>query len=179
MAASSDFGPDKDPAPRLVELAAITGAHGVSGDVRLKLLGEGIEALRQHTSFNDGSLTLKSLRSDNKGGAIACFAQVSGRAAAEKLRGIVLTVTRDALPDLAEDEYYHADLIGLAVKTDKGNSIGRITAVQNFGATDIIEILREPPPAKGMKSIMVPMTKAAVIEWDDTRLVIAEDFADQ
>ena len=163
----------------MVELAAITGAHGVAGEVRLKLLGEGIDALRQHKSFNDGALSLKKIRSDNKGGAIARFAQVSGRSEAEKLRGTVLTIPREALPELSEDEYYHADLIGLTAETDAGKAIGRVTAVQNFGATDIIEILLDPPPAKGMKSIMVPMTKAAVIDWNDTRLVISEDFADQ
>ena len=171
--------PATDPASAMVELAAITGAHGVAGEVRLKLLGEGIDALRQHKSFNDGALSLKKIRSDNKGGAIARFAEVAGRNEAEKLRGTVLCIPREALPDLSEDEYYHADLIGLAVETDAGNVVGNVTAVQNFGATDIIEIALDPPPAKGMKSIMVPMTKAAVIEWNETRLVISEDFADQ
>ena len=164
---------------RKLELAAITGAHGVSGEVRLKLLGEGVDALRQHSSFNDGSLTLKKVRSDNKGGAIARLAEATSRTEAERLRGTVLTVERDALPALDEGEYYHADLIGLAVVTDTGKSVGEVIAVQNFGATDIIEIGLEPPPAKGMKAIMVPMTRQAVIEWDATRLVISEDFADQ
>ena len=163
----------------MVELAAITGAHGVNGEVRLKLLGEGIEALRQHSTFNQGALTLKKVRSDNKGGAIARFAEVSGRNEAAKLRGTVLTVARDALPKLAEDEYYYADLVGLTVETDAGDAIGNVTAVQNFGATDIIEILLDPPPTKGMKSIMVPVTKQAVLGWDQSRLVISKDFADQ
>ena len=57
--------------------------------------------------------------------------------------------------------------------------IGSVKAVQNFGATDIIEITLDPAPQKGLKAIMVPMTKAAVIEWDSARLVISEDFADQ
>lgn len=165
--------------PVLIELAAITGAHGVAGEVRLKLLGEGIDALRQHESFNDGALILKKIRSDNKGGAIARLAGVSGRSEAEKLRGTVLAVPRDDLPRLAEDEYYHADLIGLRAQTDAGETIGTVSAVQNFGATDIVEITLEPVPAKGMNVIMVPMTKAAVIEWDETRLVISKDFADQ
>lgn len=166
-----------------IELAAITGAHGVAGEVRLKLLGDGLEALLQHKSFNadvdGGTFTLQKARSDNKGGAIARFGEVQGRAAAEKLRGTVLTVTRDSLPQLAEDEYYHADLIGLPVETDTGRAIGSVTAVQNFGATDIIEITLDPPPEKGLKAIMVPMTKQAVINWDAARLVISEDFADQ
>ena len=162
-----------------ITLAAITGAHGVSGEVRLKLLGEGVEALRQHKAFNDGALTLKKIRSDNKGGAIARFAEVSGRGEAEKLRGTVLTVPRDALPELAEGEYYHADLIGLAALTDTGAAIGKVTAIHNFGATDIIEIALEPPPAKGQKTLMVPITQQAVIEWDASRLVISQDFAEQ
>lgn len=162
-----------------ITLAAVTGAHGVHGEVRLKLLGDGIDALRQHSSFNDGALTLRKIRSDNKGGAIARFAEVQGRDAAEKLRGTVLTVSREALPDLGEGEYYHADLIGLAVITDTGRSIGAVCAVHNFGATDIVEITLEPPPEKGQKTIMVPMTAQAVPEWEETRLVISEDFADQ
>ena len=160
-------------------LAAITGAHGVAGEVRIKLLGEGLDALKVHKSFNQGTLNLKKIRSDNKGGAIARFAEVQGRGAAEKLRGTTLSVSRDELPVLAEDEYYHADLIGLAAHTDSGRVIGTVAAVQNYGATDVIEITLIPPPAKGLKVIMVPMTKQAVIEWDNEKLVIAEDFADQ
>lgn len=166
-----------------ITLAAITGAHGIHGEVRLKLLGEGIEALRQHSSFNadvpGGTLSLKKIRPDNKGGAIARFAEVQGRGEAEKLRGTVLSVTREALPELAEGEYYHADLIGLPAVTDTGKALGTVCAVHNFGATDIIEVTLDPPPEKGQKTIMVPMTKQAVIEWDETRLVISEDFADQ
>ncbi len=162
----------------MVELAAITGAHGVAGEVRLKLLGEGLDALRQHKSFNNGSLTLKKVRSDNKGGAIARLSEVQGRGAAEKLRGTVLSVPKAALPALGEGEYYHADLIGLVVETDNGTVVGQVTTVENFGATDVVEITREPVPAKGMKTFMVPMTKDAVLDWDTTRLVIAQDFAD-
>lgn len=159
-------------------LAAITGAHGVAGDVRLKLLGEGIEALRAHRSFNEGALTLTALRADGKGGAIARFAEVSDRTAAEKLRGTALCVARAALPPLGEGEYYHADLIGLAVETDRGEPVGRVIAVENFGASDIIEIERDPPPARGPRAFMVPMTRAAVLEWDESRLVISQDFAE-
>ena len=180
MANSPDTKRDRE----VVELAAITGAHGVSGEVRLKLLGEGVEALRQHSTFNDGALTLRKVRSDNKGGAIARLAESTNRTEAERLRGTVLTVPRAELPELEADEYYHADLIGLAVVTDTGRAIGEVVAVQNFGATDIIEIRLAPPPAPkgkkgGMKAIMVPMTKTAVIEWDASTLVISEDFADQ
>ena len=170
-----------------IELAAITGAHGTNGEVRLKLFGEGVEALSKHKTLSakakgakatDRVLTLKKIRSDNKGGAIARLAEATSRTEAERLRGTVLTVPREALPALDEGEYYHADLIGLAVITDAGEPGGAIAAVQNYGATDILEIEKDPVPAKGMASFMVPMTKLAVIEWDCERLVIAKDFAE-
>ena len=161
-----------------IQLAAVTGAHGVAGEVRLKLFGEGVEALSAHRSFNDGALTLTKIRSDNKGGAVARFAEIPDRTAAEKLRGTVLTVPRDALPALEEGEYYHADLIGLAVVTDAGEAVGTVVAVENYGATDIVEIAKAPPPGKGQKTFMVPMTPQAVIEWDREKIVIAAGFAE-
>ena len=161
-----------------VTLAAITGAHGVTGEVRLKLLGEGIEALTRQKSFDVGengrTLTLTKLRGDSKGGAIARFAEITDRAAAEILRGTVLSVAREGLPPLAEGEYYHADLIGLVVVTEAGEAVGRTIAVHNFGATDIVEI--EKPDGK---AFMIPMTKTAVLEWDGERLVISGEFVDQ
>ncbi|MEE4337074.1 ribosome maturation factor RimM [Erythrobacter sp.] len=161
-----------------IELAAITGAHGVAGEVRLKLLGEGMEALAAHHTFNGGALTLAKLRSDNKGGAIARFAEIATRTEAERLRGTVLAVPRAALPPLGEGEYYHADLIGLAVETDAGENVGEVIAVANFGATDIVEIRRDPAPDKGPATFMVPMTEQAVLRWDETRMVIAAAFAE-
>jgi 16S rRNA processing protein RimM len=161
-----------------IELAAITGAHGVAGEVRLKLFGEGVDALRRHDSFNDGALTLKNLRPDGKGGAIARFAEIADRSAAERLRGTVLTVPRSALPPLEEGEYYHADLVGLAVETDAGEPVGEVVSIANFGATDIIEVRRAPPPAKGPATFMVPMIPQAVLRWDERSMVIAAAFAE-
>jgi 16S rRNA processing protein RimM len=161
-----------------VTLAAISGAHGVAGEVRLKLFGEGVASLAQIKSFNDGALTLVKIRDDGKGGAVARFAQSTSRADAESLRGTALTVPRDALPPLAEGEFYHADLLDLLVVTDAGEAVGRVLAIENFGATDIIEITRDPAPAKGPKTFMVPLIPAAVIEWDEHRLVIGAAFAE-
>ncbi|MDP2130394.1 MAG: ribosome maturation factor RimM [Erythrobacter sp.] len=162
-----------------ITLAAIAGAHGVAGEVRLKLFGEGVSALSHHKSFNDGALTLLKIRDDGKGGGVARFAECSSRADAEKLRGTALTVPREALPPLAEGEFYHADLLGLPVVTDAGEAVGRVLAIENFGATDIIEITREPVPDKGPKTFMVPMIPAAVIAWDAERLVIAHAYAEE
>ena len=156
-----------------VTLAAIAGAHGVTGEVRLKLFGEGVATLKYHKSFNDGALTLKSLRDDGKGGAIARFAEVADRNAAEALRSTLLTVPRSELPPLEEGEYYHADLLALAAVSDTGEPLGAVVAVENFGAGDILEI--ERPDGK---RFMVPMTEAAVPEWSDERVVIATGFAD-
>ena len=154
-----------------VTLAAVIGAHGVTGDVRLKLLGEGFDALRPHQVFNDGALTLEKLRDDGKGGAIARFAEVADRSAAERLRGTMLTVARATLPPLAEGEFYHSDLLDLPVVTDAGEAIGRVCAVENFGATDIVEI-EKPDGAK----FMVPLTPQAVPEWSAEYLVVDRAF---
>ena len=157
-----------------VTLAAITGAHGVTGEVRLKLFGEGVAALSAHRAFNGGALTLNKVRDDGKGGAIARFAEVADRTSAEKLRGTALTVPRSALPPLGEGEYYHADLVGLAAVSDAGQPLGAVIAVENYGAGDILEI--ERPDGR---RFMVPMRAEAVPEWDSVRLVVAGDFVEQ
>ena len=156
-----------------ITLAAITGAHGVAGEVRLKLLGDGLESLKAHKHYNDGALTLQKVRSDNKGGAIARFAGIDNRTAAEKLRGTTLSVSRNDLPPLEDGEFYHSDLIGLAVVTDSGERVGEVCAIENFGATDIVEI--EKPDGK---SFMIPLTEQAVPEWNAERLVMSADFLD-
>ncbi len=154
-----------------VTLAAVTGAHGVTGEVRLKLLGEGLDGVKVHKSFNEGALTLTGIRGDNKGGAIARFAEITNRNTAEALRGTTLSVPRSALPELGEGEYYHADLVGLRVVTETGEGIGIVHAIENYGATDIVEIQR----ANG-KRFMVPMVDAAIPEWDTEKLVVMSDF---
>lgn len=126
-----------------VALAAIAGAHGIGGEVRLKLFAEGVESIARHKALRvgDRQLTLVSL----KGGAtspVARFAEITDRNAAEALRGSLLTVARSALPPLTEGEYYHADLIGLACESVQGGPLGAVVAVENFGAGDIIEIER-------------------------------------
>ena len=164
-------------ADRPVTLAAVAGAHGVTGEVRLKLFGEGVDALRRYRAFNDSSLTLEKLKDDGKGGAIARFAEVGDRSAAEKLRGTALTVPRSAMPPLGEGEYYHADLIGLPAVSDTGEDLGTCIAVDNFGAGDVLEIQRPAVDGKPGKRFMVPMRVEAVPEWDEARLVISAPYA--
>lgn len=156
---------------RPVTLAVIIGAHGVTGEVRLKLFGDGPESLKRYTSFNAGArtLTLKTVR-DGPNGAVARFVEVADRNAAEALRGVELTVPRSQLPPLADGEYYHVDLIGLPCVSDQGEEIGRVVAVENFGAGDILEIEK----GEG-KRFMVPIAATSV---EGSHLVIESPFLD-
>jgi 16S rRNA processing protein RimM len=156
-------------ADRPVTLAAVIGAHGVAGEVRLKVFSED---LASYTSFNNGALTLKSVRPGSNG-VIARIAEVTDRNAAEALRGTQLTVPRSALPPLAEGEYYHVDLLGLPAFSDTGDALGKVIAIDNYGAGDVLEI--ERPDGK---RFMVPMRPEAVPEWDAERLVIHAGFAE-
>lgn len=155
---------------KAVTLAVIIGAHGVSGEVRLKLFGEGAEALKSYKSFDAAGrvLTLKSVR-PGPNGAVARFVEIGDRSMAEALRGTELTVPRSALPPLEEGEYYHADLIGLPCFSSDGEGLGNIVAVENFGAGDIIEV--ERPTGK---RFMAPMHAVTIA---DERAVIEAAFA--
>jgi 16S rRNA processing protein RimM len=163
---------------RPVTLAVIIGAHGVTGEVRLKLFGEGVAALKRYRAFTDSSLTVEKLKDDGKGGAIARFAEVTDRTAAEKLRGTALTVPRSALPPLGEGEYFHADLLGLPAVSTTGEALGTCIAVDNFGAGDVLEIERPSEDGKPGKRFMVPMRPEAVPEWSDERLLVAAEYAE-
>lgn len=154
---------------RPVTLAVIIGAHGVAGEVRLKLFADSVDSLKAHKSFNQGMLTLKSVRPGNNG-AIARFAEIPDRTMAERLRGTELSVPRDALPPLEPGEYYHTDLIGLPCVSTEGAELGHCVAVENFGAGDVIEV--ERPDGK---RFMVPMKPEAVPDWGD-RIVIDAVF---
>lgn len=160
-------------ADRLVTLAAVAGAHGIGGEVRLKLFTDDIESLKRHRQFDAGGreLTLQAIRPD-KAGAIARFAEIADRTGAEALRGTVLAVSRDELPPLAAGEYYHADLLGLPCVSTTGEDLGHVSAVENFGAGDVIEIEK----ADG-KRFMVPMSPHAVPEVGE-RLVIDAAFVE-
>ena len=155
---------------RPVTLAAVAGAHGVAGEVRLKLFTGDLSPYRSLDAGDGRVLTLKSVR-PGPSGAVARFAEIGDRAAAEALRGTLLTVPRSALPPLGEGEYYHSDLIGLPCVASDGAPLGHVVAIENFGAGDVIEIERD-----GGARFMVPMNRAAVPEWDGERLVIDAAF---
>ena len=150
-------------------LAVVAGAHGIGGEVRLKVFADDLAA---HRIFNGGALTLVSARVAGSG-TIARFAEIADRTAAEALRGTELAVPREALPPLGRGEYYHADLLGLSAVSTGGISLGRVVTVENFGAGDVLEIERDTG-----KRFMVPMRAEAVPEWDTARLVVDAAFVD-
>ncbi len=150
-----------------IVVAAIIGAHGVAGEVRLKIFADDLKAYKR---FNDGKLTLKSLRHGGNG-QIARFAEIADRTAAEAMRGTEITVPRADLPPLEEGEYYHADLLGLAAVSTEGDALGRVVAIDNYGAGDVIEI--ERPDGK---RFMIPMNPDAVPEWNAERMVVDAAF---
>ncbi|WP_426164693.1 ribosome maturation factor RimM [Sandarakinorhabdus sp. DWP1-3-1] len=156
-----------------VTLAAVAGAHGITGEVRLKLFAQGLESLTVHKVFTAGgrTLTLKSIRPD-KIGAVARFAEIGDRTQAENLRGTLLSVPRETLPPLAEGEYYHADIIGLSVVTTSGEPVGTVTAIENFNAGDILEITFPDG-----KTVMVPFRAPAVPEVGEVVVVDLEWLA--
>jgi 16S rRNA processing protein RimM len=157
------------PASRPVTLAAVAGAHGITGEVRLKLFAESIDSLKRHKAFAAGErvLTMTSIRPD-KIGAVARFAEIGDRNAAESLRGTLLTVDRASLPPLGPGEYYHADIIGLTAVTTEGDALGIVTAIENYNAGDILEITRTDG-----KTVMVPFRPPAVPQVGETVVVDA------
>jgi 16S rRNA processing protein RimM len=159
-----------DQSDKLVVLAAVVGAHGIAGEVRLKLF---TDDLARYPSLVAGArtLTLKSVR-PGPNGAVARFAEVVDRNAAEALRGTTLCVPRRALPPIGDDEYYHADLIGEEARTSAGVPLGRIVEVVDYGAGDLIEIEREDG-----RRFLVPV-KAGVADMGPPILVHPEFVED-
>ena len=157
-----------------VTLAAIAGAHGVTGEVRLKLFAESADSLRRHRRFDAGgrTLTLKKLKQSGKS-LVARFEGVDTRDAAEALRGTTLDVPREALPTPEADEIYVADLIGRPVVDESGADVGIVHAVENYGASDILDIERP-----GGKRVMVPFTRDAVTDVGDRLTVDSAFLAD-
>jgi len=154
-----------------VALAAVAGAHGVKGEVRLKLFSDSPASLAIHKQvFVDGvEYRLLSVRESGKG-AVARFESIGDRSAAEALRGSLVEVDRAALPPLEEGEYYHADLIGLNCVDRDGQPVGTVAAVENFGAGDLLEIHL----ADGRRSL-IPF-RDGIADLEDGRIVVDPEF---
>jgi 16S rRNA processing protein RimM len=156
---------------RRIALAAVAGAHGIKGELRLKLFGESVESLLRHERLYVGGAerTVISIRDGGKT-AVARIDGVNDRSAAEALRGSLVEVDRAALPPLEKGEYYHADLIGLPAEDGEGRAVGSVAAVENYGAGDLLEI----ELADGKRSL-IPF-KPGIADLMDSRIVLDVDF---
>ena len=150
-------------ADRLILVGRVAGAFGVKGEVRLTAYTSDPMALKAFRALlrEDGSpgLTVLAAR-PVKDGIICRVAELDSKEAADALRGTRLYVPRASLPEPDEEEYYLADLIGLAARLDTGEVAGRIKAVHDFGAGDILEI----DPGNGRATFLHPFTRVAVPE---------------
>jgi 16S rRNA processing protein RimM len=161
--------------PRLVAVGIFGAPHGVRGELRAKSYTDDPKALGAYGDLTDKSgarrfkiLGLRALRDDMVVARLDGFAD---RAAAAKLTGVEIFARRENMPAPAADEFYHADLIGLRAMTREGEDLGRIVALRNFGAGDILEIA----PKAGGETVLLPFTKAVAPEIDIAggRIVIA------
>jgi len=160
-----------DPGERRIALAAVAGAQGIKGEVRLKLFSDSVESLSRHEKLFVGGAErrLVSVRDGGKA-AVARFEGVNDRGAAEALRGSLVEIDRGALPPLGEGEYYHADIIGLPAVDRDGAAVGSVVAVENYGAGDLLEIER-----KDGKRSLIPFTPG-IADLEDKRIVLDPEF---
>lgn len=155
----------------MVCVGAIAGAFGVRGEARIKSFCADPGAIGDYgpLSTEAGGRYDLNLTREVKGGFAARLSGVPTREDAEALKGTRLYAPREALPSLPEDEFYHADLIGLEVIDTGGVYLGRIRAVHDFGAGDVLDVVGGETP------LMLPFTREAVPTVDLTaRRVIAD-----
>src|SRR6476661_4007416 len=141
-------------------VARIGAAHGVRGAVKLWTFTEDALAVQRYgpLSTKDGARQFEVTHArEAKDHLVATLKGVATREDAERLNGIELYIGREKLPATEDDEYYHADLIGLAAVNAAGEPLGRVSAIHNFGAGDIIEVA--PPNGATM---LLPFTNAVV-----------------
>ena len=145
-----------------VQMAVIGAPHGVKGEVRVKTFTGDPLALGDYgplRSADGRTFTVAAIR-PAKNVVVVRFREIASREAAEAVTGTELFIDRSALPDdLDEDEFYHADLIGLAVRDETGAPVGKVVAIQNFGGGDIVEVA-----LTGRRTVMIPFTLAAIPE---------------
>jgi len=145
----------------LLCVGVITGPHGVRGQVRIKGFTENPKDIAAYGALSDQTGTkifkIKVTGTAAKGALIASLSGIDNRNKAEEIKGQKLYVPRSALPEPDDEEYYHADLLGLAVHTVDGLELGVVRTIYDFGAGDVIEVENSE-----RKVVVVPFTKAAV-----------------
>ncbi|MEM6305315.1 MAG: ribosome maturation factor RimM [Pseudomonadota bacterium] len=145
----------------LIPVGAIAGAYGVRGELRLKsycAVPEDIETYAPLWTEGQARSFRVALLRPIKNGFAARAVEVSTKEEADALKGTVLYAARDQLPALPDDEFYHADLIGLEVFDTGGALLGTVKTVQNHGADDLLELRL----AESSATAFLPFTKAAV-----------------
>jgi 16S rRNA processing protein RimM len=151
---------------RLVLLGVFGAAQGVRGEVRVKSFTEDAKAIGAYGALTDKagarSFAFEALRPLRDDMLVARVKGVSTRDAAQALNGVEIFARREQLPPPAPDEFYYDDLVGLTAVTRQGAPIGRVAALSNFGAGDILEIA----PAAGGETLLLPFTKAVAPEID-------------
>lgn len=149
-----------------IQMAVIGAAHGIKGELRVKTFTGDPLALADYGPLyaKDGrAFEIAAIRPANEV-VVVRFKGINDRNAAEALTNVELFVDRSALPDDAEDgEFYYTDLVGLGVRDENGEPVGKVFAVQNFGGGDILEI-----QYRGRKGVLIPFTQAAVPVVDVT-----------
>ncbi len=155
-------------------IGAIAGAYGVRGEVRLKSFCAMPEDIASYGALEteDGARSFEvTLTGSVKNGFSARLSGVASKEAADRLKGLRLYVDRARLPETEDDEYYHADLIGLEVVDTGGTPLGRVKAVLNHGAGDLLEVA-----GPGLKApVLLPFTQAAVPTVDlGARRIVAD-----
>jgi 16S rRNA processing protein RimM len=159
-----------DRGERRIALAAVAGAHGIKGEVRLKLFSDSVESLSRYKKLYVGGAELRLLAVRDGKTAVARFDGVSDRGAAEALRGSLVEVDRAAMPPLEDGEYYYVDLIGLPAVDRDGKDVGAVVAVEDFGAGDLLEI----ETGDGKRSL-IPF-KPGIADLEDGRVVLDPEF---
>jgi 16S rRNA processing protein RimM len=168
------------PRKHRVLLGHIVCAHGVRGEVLIKSYTSAPEDIASYGPLtdetSDRALAITLVRVTAKG-VVARLDNVTDRTAADMLKGLRLYVERDQLPETGSSEFYHADLIGLTAVSPEGATIGRLVALQNYGAGDLLEIQLE----SSRETKLVPFTSAFVPEVDvaSGRVVIAMPSASE
>lgn len=150
--------------PGLICLGAVIGAHGVRGAVRIKSFAMNASDIAAYGPLQseDGATRFSlTVRGVSRGAVLAEIDGIDRREAAEALQGTRLYIPREALPETDEDEFYHADLIGLSARTKDGKAYGVVKSIDDYGAGDVIEIERETE-----QSIFLPFTREIVPEID-------------
>ena len=146
-----------------VQMAVIGAAHGIKGELRVKTFTADPLALADYGPLyaKDGrAFEIEAIRPAGEI-VVVRFKGLRDRTAAERLTGTELFVDRSVLPAEEEDEFYYADLVGLAIRDETGAEAGKVIAVENFGGGDILEITFQ-----GRKGVLIPFSQAAVPEVD-------------